>query len=106
MPSSTSARVKLVAEAESTWRGYHRNQTWRSVGTDIKLTDEVKELGGLAILGTERHDSRRIDLQLRVYAQAVRVTRASRSFMYRWKDNLMKLFGSDRISSVMDRMKI
>ena len=73
-------------------------------GTDIKLTDEVKELGGLAILGTERHDSRRIDLQLR--GRSGRQGDPGESqFFVSLEDNLMKLFGSDRISSVMDRMK-
>ncbi|KPP98420.1 MAG: preprotein translocase subunit SecA [Bacteroidetes bacterium HLUCCA01] len=73
-------------------------------GTDIKLTDEVKELGGLAILGTERHDSRRIDLQLR--GRSGRQGDPGESQFYvSLEDNLMKLFGSDRISSVMDRMK-
>lgn len=73
-------------------------------GTDIKLSDEVKELGGLAILGTERHDSRRIDLQLR--GRSGRQGDPGESQFYvSLEDNLMKLFGSDRISSVMDRMK-
>jgi preprotein translocase subunit SecA len=73
-------------------------------GTDIKLSDETKALGGLAILGTERHDSRRIDLQLR--GRSGRQGDPGESQFYvSLEDNLMKLFGSDRIASVMDRMK-
>ncbi len=73
-------------------------------GTDIKLGPEIKELGGLAILGTERHDSRRIDLQLR--GRSGRQGDPGESQFYvSLEDNLMKLFGSDRITSIMDRMK-
>lgn len=73
-------------------------------GTDIKLGAEIKELGGLAILGTERHDSRRIDLQLR--GRSGRQGDPGESQFYvSLEDNLMKLFGSDRITSIMDRMK-
>lgn len=73
-------------------------------GTDIKLSKEVIELGGLAILGTERHDSRRIDLQLR--GRSGRQGDPGESQFYvSLEDELMKLFGSDRIASVMDRMK-
>ncbi len=73
-------------------------------GTDIKLSPEVIELGGLAILGTERHDSRRIDLQLR--GRSGRQGDPGESQFYvSIEDDLMRLFGSDRIASVMDRMK-
>jgi preprotein translocase subunit SecA len=73
-------------------------------GTDIKLGPEIKELGGLAILGTERHDSRRIDLQLR--GRSGRQGDPGESQFYvSLEDNLMKLFGSDRITNIMDRMK-
>jgi preprotein translocase subunit SecA len=73
-------------------------------GTDIKLGPEIKELGGLAILGTERHDSRRIDLQLR--GRSGRQGDPGESQFYvSLEDELMKLFGSDRITSIMDRMK-
>ncbi len=65
-------------------------------GTDIKLSDEVKAAGGLAIVGTERHDSRRVDRQLR--------GRAGRQFYVSLEDNLMRLFGSERIAKMMDRM--
>tara|TARA_Y100000389_G_scaffold99160_1_gene95875 strand:+ start:21855 stop:24890 length:3036 start_codon:yes stop_codon:yes gene_type:complete len=74
-------------------------------GTDIKLGDGVKEAGGLFILGTGRHESRRIDLQLR--GRAGRQGDAGESVFYlSLEDNLMRLFGSDRIAKVMDRMGI
>lgn len=73
-------------------------------GTDIKLGSGIKELGGLAILGTERHDSRRIDLQLR--GRSGRQGDPGESQFYvSLEDELMKLFGSDRITGIMDRMK-
>jgi len=72
-------------------------------GTDIKLTDEVKKAGGLAIIGTERHDSRRVDRQLR--GRAGRQGDAGSSQFYvSLEDNLMRLFGSERIAKMMDRM--
>ncbi|MCH8549555.1 MAG: preprotein translocase subunit SecA [Balneolaceae bacterium] len=73
-------------------------------GTDIKLTDEVKESGGLAILGTERHESRRIDLQLR--GRAGRQGDPGESQFYvSLEDDLMRLFGgSDRIANIMDKL--
>ena len=72
-------------------------------GTDIKLTPEVKEAGGLAILGTERHDSRRVDRQLR--GRAGRQGDAGSSQFYvSLEDNLMRMFGSERISKIMDRL--
>ena len=72
-------------------------------GTDIKLTDEVKELGGLAIIGTERHESRRVDRQLR--GRAGRQGDPGSSVFYvSLEDKLMRLFGSERISKLMDRM--
>ena len=74
-------------------------------GTDIKLGDGVKESGGLFILGTGRHESRRIDLQLR--GRAGRQGDVGESVFYlSLEDNLMRLFGSDRIAKVMDRMGI
>ncbi len=72
-------------------------------GTDIKLTPEVKELGGLAIIGTERHDSRRVDRQLRGRAGR-QGDPGSSQFFVSLEDDLMRLFGSDRIAKVMDRM--
>lgn len=72
-------------------------------GTDIKLTQEVKEAGGLAIIGTERHESRRVDRQLR--GRAGRQGDPGSSVFYvSLEDKLMRLFGSDRISNVMDRL--
>jgi preprotein translocase subunit SecA len=73
-------------------------------GTDIKLTEEVKQKGGLAILGTERHDSRRIDLQLRGRSGR-QGDPGETQFYVSLEDNLMALFGgSDRIASIMDRL--
>lgn len=72
-------------------------------GTDIKLSQEVKEAGGLAILGTERHDSRRVDRQLRGRSGR-QGDPGSSQFFVSLEDNLMRLFGSDRIARLMDRM--
>ncbi|WP_272148934.1 preprotein translocase subunit SecA [Tenacibaculum aiptasiae] len=72
-------------------------------GTDIKLSDEVKAAGGLAIVGTERHDSRRVDRQLRGRAGRQGDVGSSQ-FYVALDDNLMRLFGSDRIAKMMDRM--
>ena len=72
-------------------------------GTDIKLSDEVKDAGGLAIIGTERHDSRRVDRQLRGRAGRQGDV-GSTQFYVALDDNLMRLFGSDRIAKMMDRM--
>ena len=71
-------------------------------GTDIKLGKGVKEAGGLAIIGTERHDSRRVDRQLRGRAGR-QGDPGSSQFFVSLEDNLMRLFGSDRVSKVMDR---
>ncbi len=72
-------------------------------GTDIKLTPESKGAGGLAIIGTERHDSRRVDRQLRGRAGR-QGDPGSSQFFVSLEDNLMRLFGSERIASLMDRM--
>ncbi|KGN79222.1 preprotein translocase subunit SecA [Porphyromonadaceae bacterium COT-184 OH4590] len=72
-------------------------------GTDIKLTPEVKEAGGLAIIGTERHESRRVDRQLRGRSGR-QGDPGSSVFFVSLEDNLMRLFGSERISRIMDRM--
>ena len=72
-------------------------------GTDIKLTPEVKERGGLAIIGTERHESRRVDRQLRGRAGR-QGDPGSSQFFVSLEDKLMRLFGSERIASMMDRM--
>jgi preprotein translocase subunit SecA len=72
-------------------------------GTDIKLSEEVKVAGGLAIVGTERHDSRRVDRQLRGRAGR-QGDPGSSQFYVSLEDNLMRLFGSERIAKMMDRM--
>ncbi|MEO2064673.1 MAG: preprotein translocase subunit SecA [Christiangramia sp.] len=72
-------------------------------GTDIKLTPDVKEAGGLAIIGTERHDSRRVDRQLRGRSGR-QGDPGSSQFYVSLEDNLMRLFGSERIAKLMDRM--
>ena len=74
-------------------------------GTDIKLSPEVKAAGGLAIIGTERHESRRVDRQLR--GRAGRQGDPGSSVFYvSLEDKLMRLFASERIAKIMDRMKI
>lgn len=72
-------------------------------GTDIKLTDAVKKAGGLAIIGTERHDSRRVDRQLRGRSGR-QGDPGSSQFYVSLEDNLMRLFGSDRVAKMMDKM--
>lgn len=72
-------------------------------GTDIKLGSGVKEAGGLAIIGTERHESRRVDRQLRGRAGR-QGDPGSSQFYVSLEDNLMRLFGSERIASMMDRL--
>ena len=72
-------------------------------GTDIKLGEGVKEAGGLAIIGTERHDSRRVDRQLRGRSGR-QGDPGSSQFFVSLEDNLMRLFGSERIAKMMDRM--
>jgi preprotein translocase subunit SecA len=72
-------------------------------GTDIKLSKEVKDSGGLAIVGTERHDSRRVDRQLRGRSGR-QGDPGSSQFYVSLEDDLMRLFGSERVSKMMDRM--
>lgn len=72
-------------------------------GTDIKLAPESKAAGGLAIIGTERHESRRVDRQLRGRAGR-QGDPGSSQFFVSLEDNLMRLFGSDRVAKLMDRM--
>ena len=72
-------------------------------GTDIKLSQQVKEDGGLAIVGTERHDSRRVDRQLRGRSGR-QGDPGSSQFYASLEDDLMRLFGSDRVAKMMDRM--
>ena len=74
-------------------------------GTDIKLGSGVKEVSGLHILGTERHDSRRIDLQLRGRSGR-QGDPGSSQFYLSLEDDLMRLFGSDRIAGIMDKMGV
>ncbi|MFA5329087.1 MAG: preprotein translocase subunit SecA [Prolixibacteraceae bacterium] len=72
-------------------------------GTDIKLTQEVKGFGGLAIIGTERHESRRVDRQLRGRSGR-QGDPGSSQFFVSLEDDLMRLFGSDRITGIMDKI--
>ena len=72
-------------------------------GTDIKLSKDVIDSGGLAIIGTERHDSRRVDRQLRGRSGR-QGDPGSSQFYVSFEDNLMRLFGQDRVSNIMDRM--
>ncbi|MBE0676611.1 MAG: preprotein translocase subunit SecA [Bacteroidales bacterium] len=72
-------------------------------GTDIKLTPEVRSAGGLAIVGTERHDSRRVDRQLRGRSGR-QGDPGSSQFFVSLEDDLMRLFGSERIAGIMDRL--
>jgi len=72
-------------------------------GTDIKITSEVKEAGGLAIIGTERHESRRVDRQLRGRSGRQGDPGTSQFFVS-LEDDLMRLFGSERIAKLMDRL--
>jgi len=72
-------------------------------GTDIKLQEGVKEAGGLAILGTERHDSRRVDRQLRGRSGR-QGDPGSSQFFVSLEDDLMRMFGSERIAKIMDRL--
>ena len=72
-------------------------------GTDIKLSDEVRKAGGLAIIGTERHDSRRVDRQLRGRAGR-QGDPGSSTFYVSFEDKLMRLFGSERIAGIVDKL--
>ncbi len=74
-------------------------------GTDIKLTEDVKKAGGLAIIGTERHESRRVDRQLRGRAGR-QGDPGSSQFFVSFEDDLLRLFGSERIAAMMDKMGI
>ena len=74
-------------------------------GTDIKLTPEAKQAGGLAIIGTERHESRRVDRQLRGRSGR-QGDPGSSQFFVSLEDDLMRLFGSGRIAAIMDRMGV
>ena len=96
--------VALAGQQDSQGRGavtIATNMAGR--GTDIKLSPEVKSAGGLAIIGTERHESRRVDRQLRGRAGR-QGDPGSSVFFVSLEDKLMRLFASERIASVMDRM--
>jgi len=94
--------AQVVAEAGQTGQvTIATNMAGR--GTDIKLSPEVKAAGGLAIIGTERHESRRVDRQLRGRAGR-QGDPGSSQFFVSLEDNLMRLFGSERIAGLMDRM--
>ncbi len=108
MPHNILNAKQHQKEAEVVSRAGHEGAITISTnmagrGTDIKLADDVKENGGLFILGTGRHESRRIDLQLR--GRSGRQGDNGESVFYlSLEDNLMRIFGSDRISKVMDRL--
>ena len=74
-------------------------------GTDIKLGEGVKELGGLCVIGTERHESRRIDNQLRGRA-ARQGDPGSTRFFLSLEDNLMRIFGGEKITQLMTAMNV
>ena len=96
--------AQIVAEAGQTGQvTIATNMAGR--GTDIKLSPEVKAAGGLAIIGPERHESRRVDRQLRGRAGR-QGDPGSSQFYVSLEDNLMRLFGSERIAKLMDRMGI
>jgi len=96
--------AQIVAEAGRTGQvTIATNMAGR--GTDIKLSPEAKEAGGLAIIGTERHESRRVDRQLRGRAGR-QGDPGSSQFFVSLEDDLMRLFGSARIASLMDKMGI
>jgi len=94
--------AEVVAEAGRTG-GVTIATNMAGRGTDIKLTPEVRKAGGLAIIGTERHDSRRVDRQLRGRAGR-QGDPGSSQFYVSLEDDLMRLFGSGRITGVMDKL--
>ena len=94
--------AEIVAQAgQSSTVAIATNMAGR--GTDIKLSKEVKDAGGLAIIGTERHDSRRVDRQLRGRAGR-QGDPGSSTFYVSLEDKLMRLFGSERIAAVVDKL--
>ena len=94
--------AEIVAEAGK-WGAVTIATNMAGRGTDIKLTPEVKAAGGLAIIGSERHDSRRVDRQLRGRAGR-QGDPGSSQFFVALEDDLMRMFGTDRITNIMDRM--
>jgi len=110
IPHSVLNAKKHQSEAEVVARAGQRGAVTIATnmagrGTDIKLGEGIKELGGLHIIGTERHESRRIDLQLRGRSGRQGDPGSSR-FYLSLEDDLMRLFSSDRVASIMDRMGI
>ena len=92
-------------ERWSTWCCYHRDQHGRTWYRYPKLGEGVRELGGLCVIGTERHESRRIDNQLR--GRSGRQGDPGESQFYlSLEDELMRRFGSERIKAVLDRFKL
>ena len=94
--------AEIVAEA-GRWGAVTIATNMAGRGTDIKLAPEVRKAGGLAIVGTERHDSRRVDRQLRGRSGR-QGDPGSSQFYVSLEDDLMRLFGTDRMSGVMDRL--
>jgi len=94
--------AEIVAEA-GTWGAVTIATNMAGRGTDIKLTPEVRKAGGLAIIGSERHDSRRVDRQLRGRAGR-QGDPGSSQFFVSLEDDLMRLFGSERITGIMDKL--
>ncbi len=97
-----ASEAEIVAQAGQTGQvTIATNMAGR--GTDIKITSDVRKAGGLAIIGTERHDSRRVDRQLRGRAGRQGDVGSSQ-FYVSLEDKLMRLFGSDRIAGLMDKL--
>jgi len=94
--------AEIVAEAGK-WGAVTIATNMAGRGTDIKLTPEVRQAGGLAIIGSERHDSRRVDRQLRGRAGR-QGDPGSSQFFVSLEDDLMRLFGSERITGIMDKL--
>lgn len=94
--------AEIVAEAGK-WGAVTIATNMAGRGTDIKLTPEVRKAGGLAIIGSERHDSRRVDRQLRGRAGR-QGDPGSSQFFVSLEDDLMRLFGSERITGIMDKL--
>ncbi|HET58551.1 MAG TPA: preprotein translocase subunit SecA [Deltaproteobacteria bacterium] len=96
--------AEVIAEAGQ-WSAVTISTNMAGRGTDIKLGDGVAEIGGLHILGTERHESRRIDNQLRGRSGR-QGDKGSSRFYLSLEDDLLRIFGAERISSLMDRIGV
>ncbi len=102
MPSYMHVKLKLLQKLDRpAWLPLQ--QIWQVVVLTLNYTPGVKKAGGLAIIGTERHDSRRVDRQLRGRAGR-QGDPGSSQFYVSLEDDLMRLFGSERISGIMDRL--